>query len=339
MQALRERFATLVDVDRAAADGDFVVIDLVAQSDGETVEGAELTGMSYKVGRGGMLDGLDEALAGMTAGEEKTFSSQLVGGDLVGQDVDVVVKVDKVQEQELPDVRRRVRPAGLGVRHRRGALRGRPRAARPGQAPRAGRRRARRRPRGAARARRRSRCPETVVADELNSRRQNIEQQLALRRHHHGQVPRGRGPDGRGVRGRPRAPRPRRRRRPAAPRRGRHQGGARRRPGRAPAAPLDAGPAVRPGPAGVRQPHVRAQPHPRAGAGDPPRQGARPDRGVGDRHRRVRQRGRAEEPAARRHHRRAGRRVGARPTRRPRPSRSPRRATSRRRPRASDSAA
>ena len=104
VQALRERFATLVDVDRAAADGDFVVIDLVAQSDGETVEGAELTGMSYKVGRGGMLDGLDEALAGMTAGEEKTFSSQLVGGDLVGQDVVVVVKVDKVQEQELPGV-------------------------------------------------------------------------------------------------------------------------------------------------------------------------------------------------------------------------------------------
>ena len=60
--ALRERFGTLVDVERVAADGDFVVIDLVAQQDGETVEGAELTGMSYKVGRGGMLDGLDEAL-------------------------------------------------------------------------------------------------------------------------------------------------------------------------------------------------------------------------------------------------------------------------------------
>jgi trigger factor len=58
--ALRERFGTLVDVERVAADGDFVVIDLVAQQDGETVEGAELTGMSYQVGRGGMLDGLDE---------------------------------------------------------------------------------------------------------------------------------------------------------------------------------------------------------------------------------------------------------------------------------------
>ncbi len=178
VQALRERFATLVDVDRAAADGDFVVIDLVAQSDGETVEGAELTGMSYKVGRGGMLDGLDEALAGMTAGEEKTFTSQLVGGDLVGQDVDVVVKVDKVQEQELPeyddefaqlasefdtagelseDVRERL---GRGKRLEQAA------AARDAVLE-------------ALLERVDIPLPETVVADELNSRRQNIEQQLA----------------------------------------------------------------------------------------------------------------------------------------------------------------
>ena len=60
--------------------------------------------MSYQVGRGGMLDGLDEALAGMSAGEEKTFTSQLVGGDLVGQDVEVAVTVSQVQEQELPEV-------------------------------------------------------------------------------------------------------------------------------------------------------------------------------------------------------------------------------------------
>ena len=62
VQALRERFASLIDVERAAADGDFVVLDLKATQDGEVVEGAEVTGMSYQVGRGGMLDGLDEAL-------------------------------------------------------------------------------------------------------------------------------------------------------------------------------------------------------------------------------------------------------------------------------------
>jgi trigger factor len=104
VQALRERFGTLSDVERAAADGDFVVIDLTATKDGESVDGAELTGMSYQVGRGGMIDGLDEALAGMSAGEDKTFDSQLVGGDLVGEPVQVAVKVTQVQEQELPEL-------------------------------------------------------------------------------------------------------------------------------------------------------------------------------------------------------------------------------------------
>ena len=103
IQALRERFGTLKDVERPAQDGDFVVIDLVATRDGEPVEGAEVSEMSYQVGKGGMLDGLDEAVTGLSAGEERTFKSQLVGGDLVGQDVDVQVKVSQVQEQELPD--------------------------------------------------------------------------------------------------------------------------------------------------------------------------------------------------------------------------------------------
>ena len=101
---LRERFATLNEVEREAADGDFVVIDLKASKDGEVVEGAEVSGMSYQIGRGGMLDGLDEALAGMKAGDEKTFSSQLVGGDALGEDVDVEVKVSAVKEQELPEL-------------------------------------------------------------------------------------------------------------------------------------------------------------------------------------------------------------------------------------------
>ncbi len=104
VQSLRERFASLNDVERAAAEGDFVTLDLVARKDGEVVEGAEVSGMSYQVGRGGMLEGLDEALAGMAAGDEKTFGSQLVGGDQLGEDVDVEVKVTAVKEQELPEL-------------------------------------------------------------------------------------------------------------------------------------------------------------------------------------------------------------------------------------------
>ena len=100
---LRERFATLNEVDREAAEGDFVVLDLKATKDGEVVEGAEVTGMSYRVGNG-MLDGLDEALSGMKAGDEKTFPTRLAGGDQAGEDVDVEVKVSAVKEQELPEL-------------------------------------------------------------------------------------------------------------------------------------------------------------------------------------------------------------------------------------------
>ncbi len=102
--AMRERFATLTDVERPAADGDFVVLDLKATQDGEVVEGAEVAGMSYQVGRGGMIEGLDEALTGMSAGEEKTFTTELVGGDLVGEAVAVAVSVSQVQEQDLPEL-------------------------------------------------------------------------------------------------------------------------------------------------------------------------------------------------------------------------------------------
>ena len=104
VQSLRERFATLKDVDRAAADGDFVTIDLSASKDGEKIEAAQAEGMSYQIGMATMLDGLDEALTGLSAGESATFKTQLVGGDLVGEDVDVDVIVQVVQEQELPEL-------------------------------------------------------------------------------------------------------------------------------------------------------------------------------------------------------------------------------------------
>jgi trigger factor len=104
VQAMRERFGALAEVERPAADGDFVTIDLEASQDGKPVEGAQVAAMSYRVGRGGMLDGLDEALAGMSAGDQATFSSELVGGDLIGEAVQVLVAVSAVQEQELPEV-------------------------------------------------------------------------------------------------------------------------------------------------------------------------------------------------------------------------------------------
>jgi trigger factor len=104
VEALRERFATLKDVERPAADGDVVTIDLTASRDGEAVEGGEVSGYSYKVGSGDMLEGIDDALRGLSADEEATFTSQLLGGDLAGVDVEVKVSLTAVKEQELPEL-------------------------------------------------------------------------------------------------------------------------------------------------------------------------------------------------------------------------------------------
>ncbi len=104
LEVLRERFGSLTPIDRPAARGDFVTIDLSATNDGEPIEEAQATGMSYEVGRGTMLEGLDEALDGLAAGDEETFESTLAGGEYKDQSVDVTVKVTSVKEQELPDL-------------------------------------------------------------------------------------------------------------------------------------------------------------------------------------------------------------------------------------------
>ncbi len=78
--SLRERFASLKGVERPVENGDYVSIDLAASVDGEAVEDAQASGISYEVGTGNMLDGLDEALIGMSAGDTATFTSELAGG-------------------------------------------------------------------------------------------------------------------------------------------------------------------------------------------------------------------------------------------------------------------
>ncbi len=103
VQALRQRFGSLNPVERPVQAGDYVTIDLSASKDGEAVEEAQATGLSYEVGSGTLLEGLDDAVTGLSAGESKTFQTQLVGGDLKGDDVDVQVTVTAVKEQELPE--------------------------------------------------------------------------------------------------------------------------------------------------------------------------------------------------------------------------------------------
>ena len=102
LESLRQRFGTLVGVDRPAAKGDFANIDLDAQIDGESVDSQE--GVSYELGSGTMLDGLDEALEGLSAGEETSFNSKLQGGEHEGEEALVKVKVNSVKTEELPEL-------------------------------------------------------------------------------------------------------------------------------------------------------------------------------------------------------------------------------------------
>ena len=103
VDALRARFGTLHTVEKAVETGDFVTIDLVATINGEPVEGGEANDISYEVGTNRMVDGLDEALAGLKVGESKRFDTQLVGqkDDEKGA-VDVTVK--SVKYRELPEL-------------------------------------------------------------------------------------------------------------------------------------------------------------------------------------------------------------------------------------------
>jgi trigger factor len=101
---LRERFASLTGAERAAEEGDFATIDLVARIDGEEIEDASTTGYSYEVGSNSAIEGLDEAIIGLAAGEDKTFTGTLVGGERAGEEAEITVTVQSVKVKNLPDL-------------------------------------------------------------------------------------------------------------------------------------------------------------------------------------------------------------------------------------------
>ena len=101
LETLRERFGSLTVVDRPAADGDFLSIDLGATIDGEEIDSVK--GISYRVGSGEMLAGMDDVLPGLSAGETTTFTSPLAGGERAGEDSLVTITVQSVKERTLPE--------------------------------------------------------------------------------------------------------------------------------------------------------------------------------------------------------------------------------------------
>ena len=103
IQSLRTRFGTLTTVEQAVITGSFVTIDLVATKDGAELEGGTANDLSYEVGSASMIDGLDEALIGLSAGDSKSFDTALVGM-AEGEKGTVKVSVKAVKDRELPPV-------------------------------------------------------------------------------------------------------------------------------------------------------------------------------------------------------------------------------------------
>jgi trigger factor len=101
LDALRSRFGTLATVDRPAHTGDFAQLDLVARIGDDEVDSA--TSISYEVGSGELIEGIDEALDSLSAGESTTFESTQLGGDHEGQVALISVTLLAVKERALPE--------------------------------------------------------------------------------------------------------------------------------------------------------------------------------------------------------------------------------------------
>lgn len=103
LSGLRARFGTLKGVERPAETGDFVSIDLSASVDGEDVPDGKTEGLSHEIGSGQLIEGLDEAIVGLSDGESAVFTTKLLAGEHAGQDAEVTVTVKSIKERELPD--------------------------------------------------------------------------------------------------------------------------------------------------------------------------------------------------------------------------------------------
>jgi len=107
LERLRERFATLETAERAAGEGDHVVIDYVGTIDGEPFQGGEGRDQLLELGSGRLLPGFEEQLAGAQAGDHRSvevkFPEDYPGG-LGGKTASFDVTVTEVKAKRLPEL-------------------------------------------------------------------------------------------------------------------------------------------------------------------------------------------------------------------------------------------
>ncbi|MBC3185041.1 trigger factor [Corynebacterium sp. zg-331] len=101
---LRGRFAELKDTKRKLKTGDYAIIDLKATIDGEVVDEATTEGLSYEIGQGDLIDGLDTALRGMKTGEDNEFTATIRSGERKDEEATIAVHVQQTKERKLPEL-------------------------------------------------------------------------------------------------------------------------------------------------------------------------------------------------------------------------------------------
>jgi trigger factor len=108
LDRLREGFASLRPVERAAGGGDFLLVDYRGEIDGEAFEGGDARDFLLELGTEGLLEGFDEALTGSEAGDERDvevrFPDDYRPEELAGKDATFKVEVKEVREKQLSDL-------------------------------------------------------------------------------------------------------------------------------------------------------------------------------------------------------------------------------------------
>jgi trigger factor len=108
IERIRESFARLEPVERAAAEGDVLLIDFEGTIDGRAFEGGVATDYLLELGSGRLVEGFEEQLAGASAGEtrevEVSFPEDYLAEELAGEDAVFEVEVKEVREKALPEL-------------------------------------------------------------------------------------------------------------------------------------------------------------------------------------------------------------------------------------------
>ncbi|MGV0381580.1 trigger factor [Corynebacterium segmentosum] len=104
LEDLAERFGELKDTKRKMKTGDYAIIDITAEVDGEKIEEASTEGLSYSIGDDNLIKGLDTALRGMKTGEDNEFSSTIQSGEYKDEEATFKVHVQQTKERKLPDM-------------------------------------------------------------------------------------------------------------------------------------------------------------------------------------------------------------------------------------------